>query len=97
QQNQQAQAQTTNAQGLSNDPTAVATRRCLELGGDNLACVGKGLGSGLMDMITGGTGLESITGPGRAGVVLSGTYGGGVATNVSFGGDSGTLNGCGKL
>jgi hypothetical protein len=97
QQAQQAQAQTTNAQGLSNDPTAVATRRCLELGGDNLACVGKGLGSGLMDMITGGTGLESITGPGRAGVVLSGTYGGGVATNVSFGGDSGTLNGCGKL
>lgn len=85
------------AMPMSNDPTAVATRRCLELGGDNLACVGKGLGSGLMDMITGGTGLESIAGPGRAGVVLSGTYGGGVATNVSFGGDSGTLNGCGKL
>src|SRR6185437_16826544 len=101
QQAQQAQQQTGTLNGqavpMSNDPTAVAVRRCLELGGDNLACVGKGLGSGLMDMITGGTGLEGLTGPGPAGVVLSGSYGGGVATNVSFGGDSGTLNGRGKL
>src|SRR5665213_1297320 len=97
QQNQQAQQQTTNAQGLSNDPTAVATRRCLELGGDNLACVGKSFVGGLMDMVTGGMGLDSITGPGRAGVVLSGLYGRSGATNVSFTGDSGAIGSCGVL
>jgi len=82
---------------MSNDPTAVATRRCLELGGDNLACVGKSFTGGLMDMITGGTGLESITGPGRAGVVLSGLYGRAGVTNISFSGDLGAIGSCGVL
>src|SRR3954451_13643272 len=47
----QAQTQTSNAQGLSNDPTAVATRRCLELGGSSIACMGKGMGAGFFSMI----------------------------------------------
>ena len=95
----QQQAATVNGQPttMSNDPTAVAVRRCLELGGDSLACVGKGFTGGLMDMITGGTGLESITGPGRAGVVLSGLYGRTGVTNVSFSGDFGNLGSCGVL
>src|SRR5882757_582683 len=44
-------AQQASASGLSNDPTAVATRRCLELGGDTTACVGKSFVGGLMDMV----------------------------------------------
>jgi hypothetical protein len=38
------------SQGLSNDPTAVATRRCLELGGSKVGCMGKGFTSGFMDL-----------------------------------------------
>src|SRR5206468_9942635 len=49
----QSQAHSTNAQGLSNDPTAVATRRCLELGGSSAGCMGKGFMSGFMNLIGG--------------------------------------------
>src|SRR5205823_11379147 len=38
---QAADKQIYGTQGLSNDPTAVATRRCLELGGSNAGCLGK--------------------------------------------------------
>src|SRR6266699_6166351 len=44
---QAADKQISGTQGLSNDPTAVATRRCLELGGSNAGCMGKGFKSGL--------------------------------------------------
>src|SRR4029077_11359540 len=72
---QAADKQIFGTQGLSNDPTAVATRRCLELGGSSVACMGKGFMSGLMDMVGFGTeAQEELTGPGRAGVVLRGLY-----------------------
>ena len=84
------------ASGLSSDPTAVATRRCLELGGSSVGCMGKGLGAGFMDMI--GFNTEEITGPGRAGVVLSGLYKNPSTTaTLGFGADTVTLAGCGKL
>ena len=92
----QAQAQTSNAQGLSNDPTAVATRRCLELGGSSIACMGKGMGAGFMDMI--GFHPEELTGPGRAGVVLSGRYRNPATTaSLDFGPDAVSIADCGKL
>ena len=69
---QAADKQIFGTQGLSNDPTAVATRRCLELGGSSIGCMGKGLTSGFMDLI--GFNTEDIAGPGRAGVILSGLY-----------------------
>jgi hypothetical protein len=86
-------------QGLSNDPTAVATRRCLELGGSSAGCVGKGLTSGLMDMIGfGAQAQEELTGPGRAGVVLSGLYKNpATVTTLGFGESGVTIGGCGKL
>src|SRR5882757_3584496 len=95
----QSQAHSTNAQGLSNDPTAVATRRCLELGGSNAGCMGKGFMSGLMDMVGfGDKAQESFMGSGRAGVVLSGLYKN-PATTTSLGFNEGSvaINGCGKL
>jgi hypothetical protein len=78
QQNQQAAAAAAsngaaNPGGLSNDPTAVATRRCLELGGSNIACLGKGMGAGFMSLIGLGS-VEDLTGPGHSGVVLTGFY-----------------------
>jgi hypothetical protein len=95
----QSQAHTTNAQGLSNDPTAVATRRCLELGGDATACMGKSFVGGLMSMVgLDSAAMQAITGPGRAGVVLSGLYQTtGSATSISFGDESAAIQNCGKL
>jgi len=85
--------------GLSNDPTAVATRRCLELGGASVACLGKGLGAGLMGMIGfGAKTMDALTGSGVAGVVLSGLYKSPATTaTLGFGPGNVTINGCGKL
>ena len=93
---EEANSKTTNAQGLSNDPTAVATRRCLELGGSSIACMGKGMGAGFFDMI--GFHPEDLTGPGRAGVVLSGRYRSPATTaSLDFGPDNVSIVDCGKL
>ena len=102
QQAQQAQQQTATVNGqtmsMSNDPTSVAIRRCLELGGSTGACMSGGLMGGLIGMVTGGAGLDNLTGPGRAGVVLSGVYSGSQSgTYVNFSGDAGALGNCGKL
>lgn len=85
--------------GLSNDPTAVATRRCLELGGTAVACMGKGLMSGFMDMVGFGDKVqEELKGPGRAGVVLNGRYKSPAATAIlDFGEDNVSIEGCGRL
>jgi hypothetical protein len=86
-------------QGLSDDPTAVAARRCLELGGSTLGCMGKGLSAGIMDLAGfGADAQESLMGPGRAGVVLKGVYKNpSTVTALNFDAASVSLNGCGKL
>jgi hypothetical protein len=96
---QAADKQIFGTQGLSNDPTAVATRRCLELGGSSAGCVGKGFMSGFKDLI-GFTpeAEEELTGPGKAGVVLSGLYKNpATVTTLGFGESGATIAGCGKL
>jgi len=57
---------------LSNDPTAVATRRCLELGAPT-PVHGQGLTSGFMDLIALEPKPRSIHRPGRAGVSSAGS------------------------
>ena len=96
---QAADKQIFGKQGLSNDPTAVATRRCLELGGSSAGCVGKGLTSGVMDLIGfGAQAQEELLGPGRAGVVLSGLYKSpATVTTLDFDESGVSINGCGKL
>jgi hypothetical protein len=97
--NEEAAAHTTNAQGLSNDPTAVTTRRCLELGGNSTACMGKGFMGGILSMagMDSGT-MQAITGPGRAGIVLSGLYHSPSAlAAIDFTADSAAIENCGKL
>jgi hypothetical protein len=96
---QAADRQIYGTQSLSDDPTAVAARRCLELGGSTLGCMGKGLSAGMMDMIGfGAEAQESLLGPGRAGVVLKGFYKSPTTvTTLNFDEASVSLNGCGKL
>jgi hypothetical protein len=86
-----------NAQGLSNDLTAAATRRCLELGGESLACVGTGFTSGIIDAFTARAGLGELAGPGRVGPFLSGNYGKPSATGLGFEDGMVTLLKCGTL
>jgi hypothetical protein len=96
---QAADKQIFGTQGLSNDPTAVATRRCLELGGSSVGCMGKGFMSGFMDMVGfGAAAQEELTGPGKAGVVLSGLYKNpATVITVNFGEGEAAIGGCGKL
>lgn len=84
-------------QSLSNDPTAVATRRCLELGGSSLECVGKGFMSGLSDMMGMGEITSQLGIKERAGLVMVGSYNGQQGLSFMFGGDAVTVQGCGKL
>ena len=86
------------ARMLSDDPTAVKTRRCLELGGDKTTCVGKGLFTGFMDMFGMGSLTASTSEPARSGVVLSGLYHNpNTLAAIDFGPDRAAIQNCGKL
>jgi hypothetical protein len=92
----QAQAHSTNPQGLSNDPTAVATRRCLELGGSNIACMGKSFMNGIIGMA--GINMDALTDSTRpAGVVLSGQYKGSPGAGMAFNETLASTTSCGDL
>ncbi len=95
---QRTQQQT--AQGNSpfvrNDPGTLAARRCVELGGSELECVGKGLMTGLF----GGSSIaDAITGknPGHTGLIMTGVYQGEITFSLSFGDEAVAMNGCGTL
>jgi hypothetical protein len=96
---QAADKQIFGTQSLSDDPTAVATRRCLELGGSSVACVGKGLTAGMLDWIGfGDDARDALAGPGRAGVILKGLYkNSATVTTLNFDEDGVSIDGCGKL
>ncbi|MDP8980234.1 MAG: hypothetical protein M3O35_06555 [Acidobacteriota bacterium] len=81
------------------DPTAVATRRCLELGGTSTACLSKGFKSGLSSLIgMVGINLDAMEGPRKAGLVLSGRFRDPRAlASLNFGTNTATIGGCGKL
>ena len=98
--NEEARKASAGASGdRSTDPTAVATRRCLELGGTTSACLGKGVKAGawgLMNMV--GIDLDALKGPAKAGLVLSGTFRDPRApASLDFGTDTMNMSGCGKL
>lgn len=84
---------------LSDDPTAVTARRCLELGGTTAGCLGKGLTEGMLDLAGFGADTrESLFGPGSAGVILRGLYKNpSTVTTLNFGEGAVSLDGCGKL
>jgi hypothetical protein len=81
---------------IRNDPGTLAARRCVELGGNELECMGKGLWTGLVDMT--GLDLDAIKGPEQTGVVLNGAYNSGnSALSFGFGVGSVSVSGCGNL
>lgn len=85
-----------NSAGMSQDPTAVATRRCLELGGSSMACMGKGIGAGFMGLI--GVDTSELMGPEPAGVVLHGLFkSAGTKTTLGFNSASVAFGNCGTL
>jgi len=80
----------------TNDPTALAARRCAELGGTTGGCATKAFGQGLLGMVGGeelSNGVEEAQG---IGVYLSGTWHSS-ATALNFGINSAQVGGCGKL
>jgi hypothetical protein len=84
--------------GMSNDPTAVATRRCAELGGTAGGCATKSFGQGLMAMVGGDELNNMVESNQTVGIYLSGPYHNpGTATALSFGLSSAQVTGCGKL
>ena len=103
--NEEARAQAARAQGqgssqfVRNDPGTVAVRRCLELGGGELECMGKGLTTGLFDM----TGLGAMSPDAveaaavRPGLRMGGGYKGENGIGIGFNEKAAGVSGCGKL
>jgi hypothetical protein len=83
-----------------NDPTAVAARRCTELGGTTGGCATKSFGQGLMAMIGGQEMTDVVDSADPVGVYLSGAYqnpSAGAGAALGFGPGSATIGNCGKL
>lgn len=79
----------------TNDPTALAMRRCVELGGSMLHCIGSGMGVGMQSMM--GVNTAALTNPGVAGVILFGTYQTASGLTFSFSDNSVNIGGCGAM
>jgi len=90
---QQAAAAKGQSPFVRNDPGTLAARRCVELGGSELECIGKGLTTGFFDLA--GLNPNLAEGSPQAGLRMSGVYKG--AFSLMFDQDSASLDGCGKL
>jgi hypothetical protein len=86
QQMQQATA-SGNSPFIRNDPGTLAARRCVELGGSELECIGKGFSTGVM-----GGGAAP-----RAGLTMTGRYAASKTMGLTFGDEAVALTGCGNL
>ena len=76
-------------------PAEIAIRRCFELGGTGLQCVGTGMGEGLKQMI--GIDLSALTGPGKTGLVVLGTFKSSSGLTFTFADASVDIGNCGKM
>jgi len=95
-QNEEAKAKAeAGASGMSTDPGALSARRCLELGGNALECVGKGMGDSFKAMI--GLDFEGVKMPSRTGLVIAGSYLGANKLGLSFTDTNVMIEGCGAL
>jgi len=80
---------------VRNDPGTLAVRRCLELGGGDLECIGRGFTTGLFDLS--GVNVKAIEPPKTAGIRLGGTYKTAAGLALSFSTDTVAIGACGKL
>ena len=88
------------APALANDPGRVETRRCLELGGSELECVGKGFMTGFIDFIGGAPAnlanqVKEAQNP--PGVRIGGTFAGPAGPTIYFDNAGANLSKCGNL
>ena len=79
----------------TNDPAQIAIRRCFELGGTGLQCVGVGMGAGLKQMI--GIDVSALTGPGKSGLIVIGTFTSASGLSFDFGDSGVDISNCGKM
>lgn len=82
------------------DPSTIAARRCLELGGETAECAGKGFTKGLIDLAGfGGNPLADVylNGENPSGVRVGGTFAGAGSPTLRFDNVSVNLSSCGKL
>lgn len=82
--------------GMANDAGSVAVRRCLELGGSSLECLGKGMGVGFLDL-AGMSDSPMFKGPSFTGLTLNGAFKSGNGIDAEFGDTAVGLGNCGKL
>ena len=86
------------AGGNANDPTALAARRCAELGGTTGGCATKSFGQGLMAMFGGEELSDQVESVQNVGVYLSGIYHNpSTSTQLRLRPQPAQLTGCGKL
>jgi len=79
----------------TNDPSQIAIRRCFELGGSGLQCVGAGMGVGLKQMI--GLDPGALTGPGKSGLTILGTFNASSGLAINFNSGNVDISNCGKM
>jgi hypothetical protein len=77
------------------DPSQLAMRRCFELGGSDLQCVGAGMSRGFKQMI--GFDTTALTSSGKAGLVIVGTFKASSGLTFDFGDGSVNISNCGKM
>lgn len=77
----------------TNDPGQLAIRRCVELGGSMLSCIGTGMSTGMQSL----TGINLNAPISKAGLVIFGSYT--AASGLTFGFTDGSVDigGCGKM
>ena len=82
---------------MSDDPTSVTMRRCLELGGSQLECFGKGFSKGMFAML--GVDNEVLFGtkPRHNGLAIGSAYQGTNGILLAFSEDTVGIRGCGGL
>jgi len=80
---------------IPNDPGTVAMRRCLELGGGEFECLGKGLSTGFTKSILG---VDSIIPQSTTrGLRIGGTYATAAGLGINFDNENANIAACGQL
>ena len=77
------------------DPATLAARRCVELGGSAMQCLGGALSTGSQQLI--GINLDAMTSSGKTGLVLYGTYNGTTGLHFDFSDANVDIGGCGQM
>ena len=96
-----SQGTTSSSQGVrplpaTNDPGQLAIRRCAELGGSMLSCIGTGMGTDMTGMM--GVNLNALTSSHKAaGLVIFGSYTAPGGLFFAFSDASVNIGGCGKM